>query len=122
MVLVVDDDDDIKAAASIKFRDAGLDVRGVSSGNEALDVLREGSVDILLLDVWMPLLDGFDVVRRVRLEQPGLKIPIFLMTAATDRHQIAFAMNLGVEDILEKSAGLDAMAARLWFTLRERGF
>jgi len=122
VVLVVDDDEEIRAQANLRFRAAGLDVRAADSGTEALDALRGGSVDILLMDVWMPMLDGFDVVRRLRAERPDLDIPIFLMTAATDRHQIAFAMNLGVSDILEKSAGLDAMAARLWFTLHERGF
>src|SRR5437763_10927388 len=78
-LLVVDDEPNIRELLSASLRYAGFEVATAADGNEALRVADGFKPDLLLLDVMMPGLDGFEVVRRLRRE--GRQVPVLFLTA-----------------------------------------
>lgn len=86
-VLVVDDEPAIAALARIKLMNEGFDVATAHSGKEALDKVADEPPDVMVLDVMMPGMDGWEVARRLR-ENPATKdIPILMLTALGIREQ-----------------------------------
>ena len=86
-VLIVDDEASIRALLSATLRLTGFEVRVATGGNEALAAAAEYGPDLVVLDVMMPDLDGFSVVRRLRGE--GAMVPVLFLTArdATERRR-----------------------------------
>jgi CheY-like chemotaxis protein len=81
-VLVVDDDQDVRAIAAIFLREAGYSVREAGSGAEARDILAAGPICLALVDYAMPIMSGFEFARLARSIQPGL--PVIYVTGAAD--------------------------------------
>jgi CheY-like chemotaxis protein len=82
MVLVVDDDPDVREVAAIVLREAGYAVREAGSGPDALDLLAKGRVSLALVDYAMPMMSGVEFARAARGIQPDL--PIVYVTGAAD--------------------------------------
>jgi CheY-like chemotaxis protein len=81
-VLVVDDEPDVRLIARLVLQADGYDVREVESGEAALaDLDAKGNPDILLLDVRMPGIDGWEVLRRLRSDPDGARVPVVIFTA-----------------------------------------
>ena len=81
-VLVVEDDDSIREMVSLALQDAGYTVADARDGELAFDVLSRHAADVLLVDLRMPLMDGFEFMRRYRTG--GGKAPIIVLSAARD--------------------------------------
>lgn len=80
-VLVVDDDPDIRAMLELALQDEGVEVRAASNGQEALEILQTWHADVILLDLMMPVMDGW-TFRERQLADPSLKkIHVILMSA-----------------------------------------
>lgn len=75
------------------------------NGQEALDYLEEHSVDLIILDLYMPKLNGFDTLRQIRKQQ--IPLDVIMVTAANDRHSLEEALHLGVIDYLIKPFTFD---------------
>lgn len=101
-VLVVDDDDDSRRLLSHLLERRGYSVVLADGGQAALDALSTTDVDVILLDVMMPVMDGFAVCREVKKTPSSAKVPIILLTARDDMETRATGMNLGVSDFLAK--------------------
>ncbi len=121
-VMVVDDDPDTVIILARHVQREGYTAIAASSGLECLRILRERSVDLILLDLMMPEMDGFEVCRALKGNQATADIPIIMITARDDLEARAEGMRLGVADFLAKpvfrrqlanriSAQLDAVAA-----------
>jgi CheY-like chemotaxis protein len=80
-ILVVDDDADLRTMVVLLLETAGYEVRVAADGVEALEQLKDGLPDLILLDMRMPRMDGWELGRRLRLAY-GHEIPIVVMTAA----------------------------------------
>jgi CheY-like chemotaxis protein len=81
-VLVVDDEPDVRLIARLVLHADGYDVREVGSGEAALaDLAESGPPDVLLLDVRMPGIDGWEVLRRVRADPAGARVAVVIFTA-----------------------------------------
>src|SRR5580658_11325868 len=78
-LLVVDDEPFLRDAVAASLRFLGFDVTTADNGAEALRLARDGRFDLLVLDVMLPELDGFDVVRRLRRD--GRRVPVIFLTA-----------------------------------------
>ncbi len=102
-VLVVDDDPDIRDLVQLGLEDEGLRVIKAPHGQAALEQLREGSVNLILLDMRMPIMDGWAFARAYR-EQVGPYVPIVVVTAARDAG--ARAAEIGAAGHLAKPFGL----------------
>jgi adenylate cyclase len=111
-VLVVDDH-----PTNIKLLDAtltprGYEVRGAGSGEEALAVLAEGATDVVLLDIVMPGLDGYEVCRRIRADRATAFLPVVMVTASGDEEKIK-ALEAGADDFLTKPIDRNELIARV---------
>ena len=99
-ILVVDDDPDIRQILLDRMSSFGYVVETAIEGGEALDALRRGGFDGMLLDMRMPEIDGFEVLRRTRKSHPDL--PVVVVTALSVQQQAAQAVAEGARAYLLK--------------------
>jgi two-component system OmpR family response regulator len=115
-LLVVDDEPNIVELLSASLRYAGFEVGVARSGPEALRVARDFRPDLLVLDVMMPGMDGFDVVRRLRSD--GLQFPVLFLTARDSTEDKISGLTLGGDDYVTKPFSLEELIARIRAILR----
>ena len=84
VVLVVDDEEEIRTVLRLTLTRAGYDVREAEDGESALESIQDDPPGLILLDVLMPGMDGFEVCRRVRADSETVHIPILMLSAKTD--------------------------------------
>ena len=101
-IMVVDDDPDTLTILAHHVRREGFDAIAAGSGAECLKLAGEREVDVILLDLMMPEMDGFEVCRILKARPQTADIPIILVTARDDIDARAEAMRLGVSDFLAK--------------------
>ncbi|MBC7230854.1 MAG: response regulator [Actinobacteria bacterium] len=99
-LLIVDDNEGVRHLVARWLERAGFEVREAGDGEEAVEMIRRDTPDIVLADIRMPKLDGIELARIVKSEHPGVKI--ILMTAYSSPQTIAQARREGVDDYLEK--------------------
>lgn len=80
-VLVVDDDDDVRAAMTEVLEDAGYEVMAAANGQIALERMRDAQPALVLLDLMMPIVDGWEVVREMRTDPALATIPVCVLSA-----------------------------------------
>jgi len=105
-ILLVDDDESIRQVVSIFLTDEGYDVVGAANGRVALDVLPEFQPEVILLDLRMPVMDGWEFVRTYRA-QPGPHAPIIAFVAAL--HAEEQRDQIGAVTVLAKPFDLDEL-------------
>jgi len=102
-ILLVDDAEIFRDGISHVLRRQGYDVLTACDGIQAIEILIQQSVDLILLDICMPRMDGIGVLQKMRKDPEFLRIPVIMLTASTDRERIIAAAKLGVRDYLSKS-------------------
>ncbi len=112
-ILVVEDDIDALDLIAHLVERAGYAALRAPGGVEALDLLRENEVDVVLLDVMMPGVDGLEVCRRLKASEATAGLPIVLLTALDDMETRAAGMKLGVSEFLTKPINVDELERRL---------
>lgn len=110
-VLVVDDSAANRRKMSLAVRNLGHRVEVASGGAEALETLREGSFDAVLLDILMPDVDGYDVLRPVKADPELGEVPI-IVVSALDGGSVVKAIELGAEDFLPAAFDFVVLRAR----------
>ncbi len=118
-VLVVDDEANITFLLDSALRHFGFDVRVASNGRGALKGVEEFDPDVVLLDVMLPDLDGFDVVKRMRAD--GSKVPVLFLTARDTVDDKVRGLTLGGDDYVTKPFSLEEVVARIQVILRRQG-
>ncbi len=112
-VLVIDDQEQSFRVIEAMLRPVGYDVRQACSGPEGLRLARLKGPDVILLDVMMPQMDGFEVVRRLK-EDPGTRaIPVVMVTALRDLEDRVRALEAGADDFLTKPVEISELRARI---------
>ncbi len=114
-VLLVDDDPTLLSVLSRRVARAGYDVRTASSGPEALKVLEAGWPALLVVDLMMPGMDGFELARRVK---QLADLPIIVLSAVDDSEAKVSALELYAEDYVTKPFDPDELVARIQRVLR----
>jgi two-component system KDP operon response regulator KdpE len=117
-VLLVDDEPAIRRFLRLSFDAEGYQVEEAGGGKAALDILQERAPDLLILDLGLPDLDGFDVIRRLR--ELGSSIPVIVLSSRTDEKGKVQALDLGADDYVTKPFGIDELLARIRTALRHR--
>jgi two-component system KDP operon response regulator KdpE len=117
-VLVVDDEPAIR-----RFLRTSLDLQGFrviesADGEDALDQLRRNAIDVLVLDLGLPGMDGFEVIKRLRTQ--GSSLPIIVLSSRTDERGKVEALDLGADDYVTKPFGIDELLARIRAAVRHR--
>jgi two-component system, OmpR family, response regulator len=115
-LLVVDDEPFILDAVAASLRFLGFEVETAATGRGALRRARECEPDLIVLDVLLPDVDGFAVVRRLRDE--GSAVPVIFLTARDTQEDKVTGLGLGGDDYVTKPFGLEELAARVRAVLR----
>jgi two-component system OmpR family response regulator len=115
-ILVVDDEPYIADLLATGLRFVGFDVRTAGGGLEALTHVREWKPDLLVLDVMMPDVDGFEVTRRLRGE--GRRTPVLFLTARDSTEAKVAGLTIGGDDYVTKPFSLEEVVARVRALLR----
>ena len=114
LVLVADDDADFLNLVTLRLQQAGLRVERASDGPEALRKAREANPDLCILDVMMPGLTGFEVLRELRSEERTEEIPVMLLTASlTDQEAFDGATDSAADDWMRKPFSTEEFRSRI---------
>ncbi|MGN9811258.1 response regulator [Micromonospora sp. BQ11] len=114
-LLVVEDDASIREVAALGLRRAGFRVETAVDGRTGLAVWRSQPVDLIVLDVMLPGLDGLEVCREIRRTS---QVPILMLTARTDTVDVVVGLECGADDYLRKPFDLPELVARVRSVLR----
>lgn len=118
-VLVVDDERNIGFLLEVALRQQGFEVEVTTSGRDALTVLTARPPDIVLLDVMLPDLDGFEVCRRMR--DAGARVPVLFLSARDATADKVRGLTLGGDDYVTKPFSVEELVARVFTVLRRHG-
>ncbi|MBI4236697.1 MAG: response regulator transcription factor [Chloroflexi bacterium] len=118
LILVVDDEPPTLKYISMNLKARGYDVLTAGDGTEALKLVSENIVDLILLDLMMPGPDGYEVTKRVRQES---EVPIVVLSAKGQERDKVRALDLGADDYLTKPFGIEELLARVRAALRRGG-
>lgn len=110
-VLVVDDDEALRESLAALLRDDGITVDVAGSAAEAARIARRAPPGIVLLDLGMPEIDGWEVIRLLRTGRPEPRPHIIVMSGFTDASSRRRAFDLGCDQYVVKEAGVDALVA-----------
>lgn len=114
-LLFIEDDDAIRVALTLALEDEGYEVREAPDGRTGLALFHEREPDLVLLDLRLPDLSGFDVARQLRTVSI---VPIIIVTAQTDTHDLVAGLEAGADDYVTKPVVPKELAARIRAALR----
>ena len=109
-ILVVDDNKEIVYSISELLKYEGFEVVKAYDGMQALEAMEKHSVDLILLDVMMPGMDGFQVLQKIREKN---NVPVLMLTAKSDEEDKVSGLRLGADDYLTKPFGINELMARV---------
>jgi DNA-binding response OmpR family regulator len=112
-VLVVDDDANNRDLLSRRLRKVGYEAEVGHDGEHALALIGERSFDVVLLDVMMPGLDGFEVLKIIRELHPATDLPVIMATAKDESQDVIHALGLGANDYVTKPLDFPVVVARI---------
>ncbi|MFC5370800.1 response regulator transcription factor [Arcanobacterium bovis] len=115
-ILVVDDERNIRELLSVSLRFAGFAVEVAQDGHEALTIESTFGADLVVLDIMLPDMDGFEVLRRLREREPDL--PVLFLTAKDDVQDKIQGLTVGGDDYITKPFSLEEVVARIRAVLR----
>ncbi|MCU0452315.1 MAG: response regulator [Bacteroidetes bacterium] len=120
-ILVAEDQVHIRHLIEYKLRNSGYEVVSVDNGEAALSTARSVLPDLVLLDIMMPLMTGFEVLVALKADASTQNIPVLLVTAQSKEHEVLRGLELGAEDYITKPFSPNELAARVKKTLLTRG-
>ena len=117
-ILVVDDDPAILRLLGTNLKARGYDVTTATNGEESLEAVQSNLIDLIILDIMMPKVDGVEVCRRIR---EWSDVPIIILSARGDENDKVKCLELGADDYLTKPFGIAELIARVKTAFRHRG-
>ncbi len=114
-ILTVEDDERIRTAVSLALQEEGWEVEETSNGEDALAAFSRQPSDVVLIDILLPGIDGFEVCRKIR--RLG-DVPIVMVTARSDSHDVVAGLEAGADDYLRKPFDPKELSARVRALLR----
>jgi DNA-binding response OmpR family regulator len=120
-ILVAEDQQHVRSLIEYKLRNSGFVVVAVEDGIAALQKAEEIIPDLVLLDVMMPLMTGFEVLGALKKNQKTKDIPILMLTAQSKEDEVLKGLELGADDYITKPFSPNELAARVKTVLLRRG-
>ena len=112
-ILVIDDDRQTRTILSRCMEKYGYDVTSADGGRQALQCIESQSFDLVLLDLMMPGINGFDVLKTLRLSFSMPELPIIVVTAKQESADTVMAFKLGASDYVTKPVDFDILEVRI---------
>ncbi|MGI8425021.1 MAG: response regulator transcription factor [Actinomycetota bacterium] len=116
-ILIVDDDEVIRKLVSVAFERSGHSVSGADGGDQALESISQSLPDLVILDVTMPGMDGWEVLRRLRKTGMRSKIKVILLTGSGKESDFLMAWKLGADEYVTKPFDVDELVSAATETL-----
>lgn len=120
-ILVVEDEAGIARMVQVLLEARGFSTIVTHSGSEALQRLADHPVDLVLLDVMMPGMDGYEVCRRLKADERWRHLPVVMLTAKDTSRDMVLGLEIGADDYITKPFNTDELIARIKVLLRVRG-
>lgn len=120
-LLIVDDEELTRNMTAFQLSDLGYEIIEVSDGPGALALIREKNFDLILLDISMPVMNGLEVLEKIRLNNSALNLPIIMVTAEDQADSIVSALDKGANDYLVKPLNIQVAHARIKTQLSHSG-
>jgi len=117
-VLVVDDEPAIRRLLHASLSAEGHLIEEAADGQSALSLLGRNAIDVLVLDLGMPGMDGFEVIRQLR--EQGSSLPIIVLSSRADEAGKVRALDMGADDFVTKPFGMDELLARIRAAVRHK--
>ncbi|NLA83797.1 MAG: response regulator transcription factor [Clostridiales bacterium] len=114
-ILIADDENDIRNLVKISLEEYGYTVLTAKNGKDAWDIIKAENIHLAILDVMMPVMDGFNLLRKIREYST---IPVIFLTARADEMDKILGLGLGADDYLVKPFSIAELAARVSAHLR----
>ena len=114
-ILSVEDDERIRTAVKLALEDEGWTVTEAENGEQALARFAQSPADVVLIDIMLPDIDGFEVCRAIRRTSD---VPIIMVTARDDTHDVVAGLEAGADDYLTKPFAPKELSARIRALLR----
>jgi DNA-binding response OmpR family regulator len=114
-ILTVEDDERIRTAVRMALEDEGWEVLEAESGEDAVDIFGNGPTDVVLIDLMLPGMDGFELCRSIRRSSD---VPIVMVTARADTHDVVAGLEAGADDYVTKPFQPKELSARIRALLR----
>jgi DNA-binding response OmpR family regulator len=117
-IMLAEDEAHIARLIIFKLEREGFKVEWAQDGGEAIDKIKKTMPDLILLDVMMPVMDGFDVLKQIRADASLSAIPVFMLTAKGQTEDVEKGFGLGVDDYIIKPFRPAELVARIKGKLR----
>ncbi|MFH0976388.1 MAG: response regulator transcription factor [Spirochaetota bacterium] len=112
-IFVIDDEKDLQEILQVNFVKEGYDVRTFSSAEEALEAIESDRPDLILLDIMMQGMDGYDFCKKIRTSADCKTIPIIFLSAKSEEFDKVLGLELGGDDYVTKPFGLKELMSRV---------
>ena len=117
-IVIVEDDEDIADSIRYNLEREGFRVRVAATGEDAINLILDRPPNLILLDLNLPHMSGFEMCRRLRAESTTARVPILMLTARTDEADKVLGLNLGADDYITKPFSMRELVARVRAVLR----
>ena len=117
-ILLIEDDTDLFSLLKYNLEKEGFSLTGLQTGKGALDLCRHVRPDLILLDIMLPRVNGFEICKAVR--ERDIDVPILMLTAKSRENDVVLGLNLGADDYLIKPFRAGELVARVRALLRRR--
>lgn len=119
-ILIVDDEEDIIELIKYNLKNEGYDILTAQTGEQAIRIARHSRPDLIVLDLMLPGIDGLDVTKHLKKEDPTRDIPIVMLSAKGEESDIVAGLELGANDYISKPFSPKILVARIRAILRRR--
>jgi DNA-binding response OmpR family regulator len=117
-IIIVEDDEDIADSIRYNLEREGFRVRLATTGEDALNLILDRPPNLILLDLNLPHMNGFELCRRLRAEATTARVPILMLTARADEADKVLGLNMGADDYVTKPYSMRELVARVNAALR----
>lgn len=120
MILIVEDDENIQQLVGYNLAKAGYSVLYAENGEQALASVKRDSPDLMVLDIMLPSLNGFEVCKILRKDPQTRTLPIIMLTAKGEENDVTTGLDLGADDYITKPFSPKILVSRIKAALRRR--
>ena len=120
-LLLIDDEKDFVDTLTVRLEAKGYDIIKAFDGKEGLEKAHAEKPDLIVLDIMMPEMSGYDVCRKLKVDQKFNNIPIIILTAKFEPNDIRFGKDMGADAYLTKPVELNILSDKIAELLKNRG-